>query len=110
MAEEVASHWDINLGMQVFLCAITAVASVEFLTSSFEGFEYQGQFGVIKENSAILFDVNKAVPVSITMFVPVAVLGVIGGLFGALFNTICLKATAFRGCAPLAPPPALVAP
>jgi len=31
------------------------------------------------------------------MFIPTVALGAIGGLFGALFNTIILKATAFRG-------------
>lgn len=85
------------LPCQIFVCATTAVFTVEFLTSSFEGFEYQGQFGMIQENSAILFDINRVVPVSIYMFIPVAILGAIGGLFGALFNTIVLQTTAFRG-------------
>jgi H+/Cl- antiporter ClcA len=39
----------------------------------------------------------QVVPVNIIMFIPTVVLGVIGGLLGALFNTIILKATAFRG-------------
>ena len=30
------------------------------------------------------------------MFVPTMILGSFGGLFGALFNTICLRATDFR--------------
>lgn len=34
---------------------------------------------------------------NVLMFIPTVALGAIGGLFGALFNTIILKATAFRG-------------
>lgn len=37
------------------MCACT---TVEILTSSFDGFQYMGSFGMIRENSAILFDVN----------------------------------------------------
>jgi len=96
VAEEVASHWDINLGMQVFFCSVVSCTTVEILTSSFEGFQYIAPLGMIQEHSAILFDVNKVIPVNIAMFVPVCVVGAIGGLLGALFNIICLQAATFR--------------
>jgi hypothetical protein len=35
--------------------------------------------------------------VNVLLFIPTVALGAIGGLFGALFNTIILRATAFRG-------------
>jgi len=44
--------------LQVFLCSVCACTTVEILTSSFDGFQYMGSFGMIRENSAILFDVN----------------------------------------------------
>ena len=48
VAEEVASHWDVNLGMQVFLCAVVSCTTVELLTSSFEGFVFKAPFGMIQ--------------------------------------------------------------
>ena len=96
VAEEIASHWDVNMGMQIFLCSVCACVTVEVLTSAFTGFEFSGTFGMIKDNSAILFDVNKQINVNILMFIPTVVLGAIGGLLGALFNKICLRATDFR--------------
>ena len=97
VAEEIASHFDMDLGMQIFLCSTCACITVELLTSSFEGFEYTGGFGMIKEDSAILFNVNKQISVNVRMFPPTILLGVLGGLLGALFNTLCLTATDFRG-------------
>lgn len=57
----------------------------------------RGQFGVIQETSAIIFDVNYSVAVNIKMFLPVVACGIIAGGLGALFNVICLAATSFRG-------------
>jgi chloride channel 7 len=97
VGEEIATKWDINIAMQVFVCSIVATTTVEFLTSSFEAFHYKGQFGVIQEASAIIFDVNTTVSVNIKMFIPVIVVGIVGGLLGCLFNYICLNATSWRG-------------
>jgi H+/Cl- antiporter ClcA len=57
----------------------------------------RGQFGVIQESSAVIFDVNYSVAVNIKMFIPVVICGIVAGGLGALFNTICLAATTFRG-------------
>ena len=79
VAEEIATHWDMDMGMQIFLCSTCACVTVEILTSAFTGFQYQGSFGMIRENSAILFDVNKQINVNIIMFVPTMILGSFGG-------------------------------
>mmetsp|Transcript_18525 Transcript_18525/g.24127 ORF Transcript_18525/g.24127 Transcript_18525/m.24127 type:complete len:617 (-) Transcript_18525:271-2121(-) len=97
VAEEIATKWDINIAMQVFVCSIVATTTVEFLTSSFEAFHYKGSFGVIQETSAIIFDVNTSVSVNIRMFIPVIAVGIVAGGLGALFSVICLNATTFRG-------------
>ncbi len=86
-----------DLGMQIFLCSTCACVTVELLTSAFADFEWTGSFGMIKENSAILFDVNKQVSVNILMFPPTVLLGVIGGVLGSFFNTVCLAGADFRG-------------
>ena len=39
-AEELATHWDLFLGLQVFVSTLCAVFVVQFLLSSFEAFEY----------------------------------------------------------------------
>jgi chloride channel 7 len=41
VGEEIATKWDINIAMNVFVCSIVATTTVEFLTSSFEAFHYK---------------------------------------------------------------------
>ncbi|CAH2285151.1 chloride channel C-like [Pelobates cultripes] len=83
--EEVASFWDIKLAWQTFFCCLIASFTTEVLSSSFGGFEYQGYFGFLKAEQGITFWVKNLLDMSVLAFIPTIILGVIGGLLGALF-------------------------
>ncbi|XP_063306511.1 chloride channel protein C-like isoform X2 [Pelobates fuscus] len=83
--EEVASFWDIKLAWQTFFCCLIASFTTEVLSSSFGGFEYEGYFGFLKAEQRITFWVKNLLDMSVLAFIPTIILGVIGGLLGALF-------------------------
>lgn len=94
--EEVSSFWRKTLSWQIFFCCILAVFTSDLLNSAFEGFQYTGTFGQFKLHRYILFNINEGVDVNILMFIPTIILGVVGGLLGALFTILNLKIARLR--------------
>uniref|UniRef100_A0A7S2WW69 Chloride channel protein n=1 Tax=Rhizochromulina marina TaxID=1034831 RepID=A0A7S2WW69_9STRA len=96
VAEEIATHWRVALGMQIFFTAMVACSTVLLFASAFEDFQFTGHFGIFREEVAIMFDVNKATTANISMFLPTILLGGIAGLGGVVFIRLTLLATKFR--------------
>ncbi|MEE6464043.1 hypothetical protein FKM82_006143 [Ascaphus truei] len=94
--EEVASFWDIKLAWQTFFCCLMASFTTEVLSSSFGGFVYQGYFGFFKAEQRIIFWVKDLLDISVLAFIPTIILGVIGGVLGALFVFLNLKINKLR--------------
>ncbi|XP_051878557.1 chloride channel protein A-like [Pristis pectinata] len=94
--EEVASFWDIKLAWQTFFCCLMAAFTTDLLSSSFHGFTYQGHFGFFKAEESILFGVKYLLDMNILIFIPTIILGIIGGLLGALFISMNMRVNQFR--------------
>nr|XP_014432999.2 chloride channel protein C-like [Pelodiscus sinensis] len=94
--EEVASFWDIRLAWQTFFCCLMAAFTTDLLSSSLSGFVYRGHFGFFKAEERILFWVKNLLDMSVLAFVPTIFLGILGGLFGALFVSLNIKINKLR--------------
>ncbi|XP_041045208.1 chloride channel protein C-like [Carcharodon carcharias] len=94
--EEVASFWDIKLAWQTFFCCLMAAFTTDLLSSSFHGFVYRGHFGFFKAEDSILFGVKYLLDMNILVFIPTIVLGIIGGVLGALFVSMNMRVNKFR--------------
>ncbi|XP_048452082.1 chloride channel protein C-like [Rhincodon typus] len=94
--EEVASFWDLKLAWQTLFCCLMAALTTDLLSSSFHGFVYQGHFGFFKAEESILFGVKYLLDMNILVFIPTIILGIIGGLLGALFVSMNLRVNKFR--------------
>ncbi|KAH1177666.1 chloride channel protein C-like [Mauremys mutica] len=94
--EEVASFWDIRLAWQTFFCCLMAAFTTDLLSSSLSGFVYRGHFGFFKAEKRILFWVKNLLDMSVLAFVPTIFLGILGGLFGALFVSLNIKINKLR--------------
>ncbi|XP_030070085.1 chloride channel protein C isoform X2 [Microcaecilia unicolor] len=95
--EEVASFWDIRLAWQTFFCCLMAVFTTDLLSSSFWLFVYRGHFGFFKAEKRILFWVKNLLDMSVLAFIPTIIIGIMGGLLGALFVSLNIKINALRG-------------
>ncbi|KAK3604540.1 hypothetical protein CHS0354_000361 [Potamilus streckersoni] len=94
--EEVSSFWTTTLSWQIFFCCMVSTFTTDLFNSAFQSFSYTGSFGQFKTNRYILFQIDKGIDVNILMFIPTAVIGLIGGVLGALFTILCLKMTRIR--------------
>ncbi|KAK3764217.1 hypothetical protein RRG08_044143 [Elysia crispata] len=94
--EEVSSFWSNTLSWQIFFCCIIATSTSDLFNSSFQEFRQIGTFGGFQTSRYILFNVYDAVDINILMFIPSAILGVLGGLLGSAFTILNLKMTRFR--------------
>ncbi|XP_072425660.1 chloride channel protein C-like [Chiloscyllium punctatum] len=94
--EEVASYWDIKLAWQTLFCCLMAAFTTDLLSSSFHGFVYRGHFGFFKAEESILFGVKYLLDMNILVFIPTIILGIVGGLLGALFVSMNLRINKFR--------------
>jgi len=70
--------------------------TTDLFNSAFEGFRYQGDFGLFKAEKNILFQISHGIGLNILAFIPTVILGIIGGLLGAVFTFINLKIARFR--------------
>ncbi|XP_022108381.1 chloride channel protein C-like isoform X2 [Acanthaster planci] len=94
--EEVSSFWSMKLSWQVFFCCMVSTFTTDLFNSAFHNFKYQGQFGLFKTKSYIIFKVMESLDVNILMFIPTVALGVVGGLLGGLFVFMNLKLARLR--------------
>ncbi|KAL3858585.1 hypothetical protein ACJMK2_008857 [Sinanodonta woodiana] len=94
--EEVSSFWTTTLSWQIFFCCMVSTFTTDLFNSAFQSFSYTGSFGQFKTNRYILFQIDKGIDVNILMFIPTAVIGLVGGVLGALFTILCLKMTRIR--------------
>ncbi|XP_071176665.1 chloride channel protein C-like isoform X2 [Mytilus edulis] len=89
--EEVSSFWTTTLSWQIFFCCMIATFTTDLFNSAFDGFSYTGNFGQFKTQRYILFQIEKGIDVNILMFIPTMIIGVIGGILGAVFTIMTLK-------------------
>ncbi|NXS74565.1 CLCB protein, partial [Pandion haliaetus] len=94
MLEEVSSFWDIRLAWQTFFCCLMATFTMDLLSSSLFGFVYRGHFGFFEAEKRIIF--WNLLDVNILAFVPTILLGMLGGLLGALFVSLNIKINKLR--------------
>ncbi|XP_013401688.1 chloride channel protein B [Lingula anatina] len=89
--EEVSSFWTMKLSWMTFFCCMVATFSTDFLNSAFAEFKYWGSVGLFDVDKYIIFRVRDALAINIIMFLPSVVLGIFGGILGAIFTIINLK-------------------
>ncbi|NXL89457.1 CLCB protein, partial [Alectura lathami] len=94
--EEVSSFWDIRLAWQTFFCCLMATFTMDLLSSSLYGFVYRGHFGFFEAEKRILFWVKNLLDMHVLAFVPAILLGMLGGLLGALFVFLNIKINRLR--------------
>ncbi|NXU76201.1 CLCB protein, partial [Oreotrochilus melanogaster] len=94
--EEVSSFWDIRLAWQTFFCCLTATFTTDLLSSSLYGFVYRGHFGFFEAEKRIIFWVKNLLDMNILAFIPTILLGMLGGLLGALFVSLNIKINKLR--------------
>ncbi|NXG80372.1 CLCB protein, partial [Baryphthengus martii] len=92
--EEVSSFWDIRLAWQTFFCCLMATFTTDLLSSSFYGFVYRGHFGFFEAERRIVF--WNLLDMNILAFIPTILLGMLGGLLGALFVSLNIKINKLR--------------
>ncbi|NXJ75781.1 CLCB protein, partial [Trogon melanurus] len=92
--EEVSSFWDIRLAWQTFFCCLMATFTTDLLSSSLYGFVYRGHFGFFEAEKRIIF--WNLLDINILAFVPTILLGMLGGLLGALFVSLNIKINKLR--------------
>ncbi|XP_064641031.1 chloride channel protein C-like isoform X2 [Lineus longissimus] len=89
--EEVSSFWNMRLSWQIFFCCMVSTFTTDLFNSAFEAFRYRGDFGLFKTDKYIIFQVTQGIAVNIIAFIPTVIIGIIGGVLGALFTFINLK-------------------
>ncbi|XP_022340708.1 chloride channel protein C-like isoform X1 [Crassostrea virginica] len=94
--EEVSSFWTTTLSWQIFFCCMISTFTTDLFNSAFAGFQYTGGFGQFKTTRYILFNIERGIDVNILMFIPTIIIGLIGGLLGAVFTILHLKMTRGR--------------
>ncbi|XP_074879367.1 chloride channel protein C-like [Buteo buteo] len=94
--EEVSSFWDIRLAWQTFFCCLMATFTTDLLSSSLCGFVYRGHFGFFEAEKRIIFWVKNLLDMNVLAFVPTILLGMLGGLLGALFVSLNIKINKLR--------------
>ncbi|CAD5124730.1 DgyrCDS13000 [Dimorphilus gyrociliatus] len=80
--EDLSSHWNRKLSWQTFFCCCISVSVANSFNSAFDRFKWQGSFG--------LFSLWVAEPtqVNILLLIPAIILGLIGGVLGAIFTRL----------------------
>lgn len=94
--EEVSSFWTTTLSWQIFFCCMISTFTTDLFNSAFAGFKFTGAFGQFKTTRYILFNIERGIDVNILMFIPTIIIGLIGGLLGAVFTILHLKMTRGR--------------
>ncbi|NXT00093.1 CLCB protein, partial [Jacana jacana] len=94
--EEVSSFWDIRLAWQTFFCCLMATFTTDLLSSSLYGFFYRGHFGFFEAEKRIIFWVKNLLDMNVLAFIPTILLGMLGGLLGALFVSLNIKINKLR--------------
>ncbi|NXX55404.1 CLCB protein, partial [Scopus umbretta] len=92
--EEGSSFWDIRLAWQTFFCCLMATFTTDLLSSSLYGFVYRGHFGFFEVEKRIIF--WNLLDMNILAFVPAILLGMLGGLLGALFVSLNIRINKLR--------------
>ncbi|NXD72001.1 CLCB protein, partial [Eolophus roseicapillus] len=92
--EEVSSFWDIKLAWQTFFCCLMATFTTDLLSSSLYGFVYRGHFGFFEAEKRIIF--WNLLDLNVLAFIPTILLGMLGGLLGALFVSLNIKINNLR--------------
>ncbi|XP_042209017.1 H(+)/Cl(-) exchange transporter 7-like isoform X2 [Homarus americanus] len=89
--EEGASFWNQGLTWRVFFGAMMSTFTLNLVLSAYNGFP-----GKLNYNGLLNFGKFDDLTYEIWEFIPFLLMGVMGGLLGALYNHINLKLTAFR--------------
>lgn len=87
--EEISSFWTHKLAWQTFFCCGVAT----FTTQAFNSIYRTGSLGSF---SSAVFNIDQAINSQLMMFLPTLGVGIIGGLFAALFTWANLKICKWR--------------
>lgn len=96
VCEEISSFWSHKLAWETFFCCMIAAITTQILNNSFHAFVFTGQFGLFTNDSSYAFYVDVAMKSQLQMFVPVVVLGILGGLLASFFTFLNLKICKWR--------------
>ncbi|CAD5124729.1 DgyrCDS12999 [Dimorphilus gyrociliatus] len=80
--EDLSSHWNRKLSWQTFFCCCISVSVANSFNSAFDRFKWQGSFGLFN------LWVAEPIQVNILMLLPAIILGLIGGVLGAIFTRL----------------------
>ncbi len=87
--EEISSFWTHKLAWQTFFCCGVSTFTTQAFTSLY-------RTGTLGSFSSAVFNIEQAINSQLTMFLPTVGVGVIGGLFAALFTWANLKICKWR--------------
>eukprot|EP01061_Rhynchopus_euleeides_P038116 TRINITY_DN65537_c0_g1_i1.p1 TRINITY_DN65537_c0_g1~~TRINITY_DN65537_c0_g1_i1.p1 ORF type:complete len:845 (+),score=269.62 TRINITY_DN65537_c0_g1_i1:98-2632(+) len=94
--EEMSTHWKPSLTLMIFFTSLAAFSIVSLFNSAFEAWEPTGTFGSFLNRAAVLFEVTTIIQLNILAIFPAFLIGTLGGLLGALFTTLNVKANLWR--------------
>eukprot|EP01064_Diplonema_japonicum_P021016 TRINITY_DN30564_c0_g1_i1.p1 TRINITY_DN30564_c0_g1~~TRINITY_DN30564_c0_g1_i1.p1 ORF type:complete len:861 (+),score=151.46 TRINITY_DN30564_c0_g1_i1:281-2584(+) len=95
--EEVASYWEPRLTWMVFFACLMSSFANSFFSSPFEAWTYVGNFGYFDDKMDIMFPLNAGDHrFHILAMIPTALIGLLGGVLGAIFTFFNLKIMRFR--------------
>eukprot|EP00117_Sycon_ciliatum_P020983 scpid66345/ scgid0160/ Chloride channel protein D len=89
--EEVSSFWNLKLGWQTFFCTMVSAFTTDLFNSCFDKFVPVHTFGQFFSTKYILFDIQLGIPINLLLFLPAAIIGICGGILGALFTFVNVK-------------------
>lgn len=89
--EEGASFWNQSLTVRIFFCSLVSYFTINFALSS-----YHGETGVLSFPGLINFGKFENLNYNILELPLYAMMGAVGGLFGAFYNHVNYSITVFR--------------
>lgn len=80
--EDLSSHWNNRLSWQTFFCCCISVIVANSFNAAFDKFKWQGSFGLFR------MSVSEPIQVNSLMLIPAIILGIIGGILGAIYTRL----------------------
>eukprot|EP01006_Ploeotia_vitrea_P028926 TRINITY_DN61566_c0_g1_i1.p1 TRINITY_DN61566_c0_g1~~TRINITY_DN61566_c0_g1_i1.p1 ORF type:complete len:833 (+),score=97.13 TRINITY_DN61566_c0_g1_i1:245-2500(+) len=106
--EEVASFWETSLTWMIFLACMCSTFSIDALTSTMKAWVPRAMIDELKDipfthfpyfdrSTVSIFSSAYAIRINILIFIPTALIGLLGGVCGTLFTWLNVKCTRLRG-------------
>ncbi|EAN76853.1 chloride channel protein, putative [Trypanosoma brucei brucei TREU927] len=91
--EEVSSFWDHSASGQIFLATMVCFSIISIFRSVIED---QRLLGWVSNAVSVLFEVNLSIPLNVYSIAPSFFLGIVCGLFAALFTKVNIVLIKYR--------------